>query len=225
MSTRLHSVIVNGCTSLNLTLGVSTIILAHEGCLKLAALCLLGSVMWDAADGYLARRWNVTSDFGANLDSLADMTSFVVGGSALTFNWFEPFLPLWATLPLAVWFALTGAWRLARFNAGPKLTGEFFGLPTTANATLLAMLLFTCPQLPSWSGALVIAFLAWLMISPLPYPKFYRVKELPTWFLASLPVFACVHFHATVWACSALYLMTGPWIWLRRRNDAPGVPT
>lgn len=221
MNRQIQSLIVNGCTSLNLSLGVAAIMLSCEGCLQGAAGCLLGSVFCDAADGYLARKWRVDSDFGVQLDSLADMTSFVVGGASLTFNWFRPYLPDWVTVPLAIWVALTGAWRLARFNTGPKLSGEFFGLPTTAMATLLAVFLFLSPELPSWRAALWIATQAWLMISPLPYPKFTRLNELPWWFFASLPVCAWLHFQATVWTCAGLYLLSGPLIWWRRRHEEP----
>lgn len=217
-SRRVQSWIVNGCTSLNLVLGMATVMLSCHGRLGWAALCLLGSVVWDAADGFLARRWQVASEFGAQLDSLADMTSFAVGGGAFIYGWFSPVLPVWAVVPLACWFGLTGAWRLARFNVGPKLIGEFYGLPTTAVATLVAITYLTCPALPNWPTALLAAVLAGLMISPLPYPKFTRVNELPLWFVVALPLAGLFHFNGTVWICSALYLLTGPFIGWRRRR-------
>lgn len=220
-SLRFHTWVVNGCTSLNVALGVTSLVLSAHGDLKAAAACLVGSVVWDAADGILARRWNVASEFGAQLDSLADMSSFVVAGSALVFHWFVQALPVWVCIPLAIWYALNGAWRLARFNSAPRTPGEFCGLPTTAVAALLAAMIFTCPDFPSWSGAVSVALMASLMTSTLPYPKFTRVTELPKWLFASLPVAACFHLNATVWACSLFYLLSGPFVFVRRRLGSP----
>ncbi len=198
--------------------------LSCHGRLGWAALCLMGSVIWDAADGFLARRWQVSSEFGAQLDSLADMTSFAVGCGFFIYGWFGQALPLWVVVPLSCWFGLTGAWRLARFNVGPKLVGEFYGLPTTAVATMVAFSYLTCPTLACWPGALLAGVLASLMVSPLPYPKFTRVVELPRWLLVVLPVAGWFHLDWTIWSCSALYLMSGPFIWLRRqREELPGV--
>jgi CDP-diacylglycerol--serine O-phosphatidyltransferase len=199
---------------------MATVMFSCHGMLGWAALCLLGSVVWDAADGFLARRWQVASEFGAQLDSLADMTSFGIGGGAFVYGWFQGSLPLGWLAPLSCWFGLTGAWRLARFNVGPKLSGEFFGLPTTAVATLLAVTYLTCPGLAScWPGAVLAAVLAGLMISPLPYPKFTRVGELPRWLLVVLPLAGLVHLDWTIWTCSTLYLLSGPWIWVRRHRS------
>jgi len=207
---------------------MATVAFSCHGRLSWAALCLMASVVWDAADGFLARRWQVSSEFGAQLDSLADMTSFGVGAGALVYGWFGQSLPPEAVIPLAGWFGLTASWRLARFNVGPKLVGEFYGLPTTAVATLVAVTYLTGPQLAGqWFGAPLAALLAGLMISPLPYPKFTRVGELPRWLFGILPVCGWLHLSWTVWTCSILYLLTGPWIWLRRRRAemaaVPGV--
>ena len=218
-SRRSRSWIVNGCTSLNLVLGMATVFFAFHGCMRTAACCLLGSVAWDAADGFLARRWQVASDFGAQLDSLADMTSFAVGGGAFVYGWFAPCLPTWVVFPIACWFALTGAWRLARFNTGPKLVGEFYGLPTTAVATLLAVIYLTCPQLASWPGALLAVVLAWLMVSPLPYPKYTRFTEMPLWMLMMLPLMGWYRFTVTIWTLAIVYLLSGPFIWWQRRRQ------
>lgn len=230
LSRKIHSWIVNGCTSFNLVLGMATVMLSCHGMLGWASLCLLGSVVWDAADGFLARRWQVASEFGAQLDSLADMTSFAVGGGAFVYGWFQGHLPLWLVVPLSCWFGLTGAWRLARFNVGPKLVGEFYGLPTTAVATLVAVTYITCPELAyCWPGALLAAILAGLMVSPLPYPKFTRVVELPRWLMILLPLAGLFHLDWTVWTVSSVYLLSGPYIWLRRRssemNEFQGVAT
>ena len=221
-----YSWIVNGCTSLNLILGLCTVLLSCHGYCGWAALCLLGSVVWDAADGFLARRWEVASEFGAQLDSLADMTSFSVGGAVFVYGWLKPSVELWALVPLACWCALTGAWRLARFNATPRSCGEFYGLPTTAVATLLAVGYLTCPLISCIWLVSGVALVATLMISPLPYPKFTRIVELPRWLWLALPLAGLFHLQWTVWLCAGFYLLTGPAIWLQRRCKPDlGVPS
>jgi CDP-diacylglycerol--serine O-phosphatidyltransferase len=217
---RIQSWVVNGCTSLNLVLGLATVWLSCHGNLSAAACCLLGSVVWDAADGFLARRWKVASDFGAQLDSLADLTSFGIGGGAFVLGWQEGWLPASVALPLAAWFGLTAAWRLARFNATPQRPGEFSGLPTTAVASLLAMGYLSGACLHGWAGAALLALLAGLMISSLPYPKFTRVGELPPWVVVLAFLGGALHLQWTVWLGSALYLLTGPWLWWRRRQQS-----
>lgn len=217
---KIRSLIVNGCTSLNLVLGLSTVLLSCGGYLQWAACCLLGSVVWDAADGFLARRWKVASEFGAQLDSLADMTSFAVGGAAFVCGWFRHDVPLWLVLPVCFWLALTGAWRLARFNVGPKRPGEFYGMPTTAVATMVSVTYLTCPSLASWLGLPLAALLASLMVSPLPYPKFTKLTDLPWWFLLLAPVAGYYHLRAAIWLSAVLYLCSGPFIWWRRRSES-----
>src|SRR6188768_3475124 len=68
---RLRFLIVNGFTSFNLMIGVLSLIIASTGRMGLAAWGLLLCVLLDSCDGSLARYWQVTSEFGAQLDSLA----------------------------------------------------------------------------------------------------------------------------------------------------------
>ena len=222
MSSR--SFIVNACTSLNLVLGLATVYLTFQGNLKAAALCMLGSVIWDSADGLLARRWQVASDFGAQLDSLADLISFGVGGASLVLAWFSPPLPSWLMLPVSAWMALAAAWRLARFNANPRRSGEFQGVPTTAVATMTAVTYLTCPQLCPYFGVGLATLLASLMVSPLPYPKLSKPTDLPIWLICLLPVGLWWSLPHTLWGCSLLYLLSGPAIWWQRRRP-PVLPS
>ena len=85
---RLKSNIVSLVTGANLVFGTVAIVLSSLGHGRWAVLCLGLAMLMDAADGHLARKWNVFSDFGAELDSLADLTSFVVANAVLIFFWF-----------------------------------------------------------------------------------------------------------------------------------------
>src|SRR5262249_49642975 len=106
---RLRFVIVNAFTGVNLLIGVLSLIAATTGSSATAAWGLLLCVLLDMCDGSLARRWRVVTAFGAQLDSLADMTSFIIAGAALTFYWARAtaaFVPIVAICSL---YALSGA--------------------------------------------------------------------------------------------------------------------
>ena len=119
---------------------------AAAGCLALyfildldfetATYCVLICCIFDFLDGFLARVLGATSEFGKQLDSLADVISFGVVPGAV------------ATLMLGVldvdfpWFfigfiiTLASAYRLANYNTSDQNKAHFSGLPTPANALL-----------------------------------------------------------------------------------------
>ena len=145
----------------------------------LAALAILAAVLMDSLDGALARSLEVESDFGAQLDSLADVVSFgvapaLLAGSLLPGN---TDVMIWVLMAI---FPLCAAWRLARYNvAHNEDTGErgmFQGLPTTgaggAAATLCLLYLRFLPD--DLTAAPVVltctmALLGALMVSKIRY--------------------------------------------------------
>ena len=138
-----------------------------------AAICLLGSVLLDGCDGNLARHWRCTSPFGAQLDSMADMTAFGVATALLAYYWVMEKEPSWAILVMVVsgLVALMSAIRLARFNVSPSNASYFQGIPTTGAACIIAITYLTSPHLaPIWVLVLV-GFVALLMVSFFPYMK------------------------------------------------------
>ena len=146
---------------------------------ELAALAILAAVLMDSLDGALARSLEAQSDFGAQLDSLADVVSFGVAPALLAGS----LLP--DTGAIAVWalmaiYPLCAAWRLARYNvAHNEETGErgmFQGLPTTgaggAAATLALLYIRFSPQTQAAGPILltcVMALLGGLMVSRFNY--------------------------------------------------------
>src|SRR5580704_9175827 len=123
-----------------------------------AALAIGFAVLFDGVDGQVARRTRTTSDFGKELDSLADVITFGVAPSLLAYMWGFQMLP--ATLDpmvrdrllhLGVFvcflFLICGACRLARFNISvnpqPRNPGKpghkyFVGMPIPAGAGVIA---------------------------------------------------------------------------------------
>jgi CDP-diacylglycerol--serine O-phosphatidyltransferase len=215
---RLRFVIVNAFTGCNLLIGVLSLIAATTGSVATAAWGLLLCVLLDTCDGSLARRWRVTTAFGAQLDSLADMTSFIIAGTGLTFYWARPtgaFLPIIAVSAL---YALSGAIRLARFNTAPARSDYFQGVPTTFGALVLAANYLAYPALTSnWILALV-SLLAALMVSTWPYPKIGILRRCPLWVV--LVTIAGFIFSPTytIWLLTAAYLCLGPAIWVYQKR-------
>lgn len=150
--------IPNFVTLLNLFCGSVAVIFAVNGSLVTASFFAFLGIFFDFFDGLLARKLNVQSDLGLQLDSLADMvTSGLVPGIVM-FQLFsmtvENSYPLvrldeWTErthvsdfefnyLPLVgLLITLASAYRLANFNIDDNQTNSFIGLPTPANTLLI----------------------------------------------------------------------------------------
>ncbi len=218
---KLHFYIVTGCTSANLLLGLLALLAVMAGFPGVAAWCLLVCVVLDAADGALAKFWNVATPFGAQLDSLADMTSFIVAGSVLAFSWLAPHVALPLIGAASGLWLLTGAYRLARFNVtapGPYFTG----IPTTFVTAVLSGTYLTAPHLtPGWGLALVVT-LSVLMVSMFPYPKRCQLKKVPIWLWITVASAGVVDFHRTLSLVALAYVVSGPLIWAARKYSGRG---
>ena len=206
----LRQLVANGCTAANMALGLISILCSSHGQLHYAALALLASVLFDALDGHLARLLGVASEFGVQLDSLADMTSFVTAGSVLSFYWFQGQCPVWILVLVAVLYLVMGGSRLARFNTGTKASDEFEGMPTTAMAVLLAMAYLNDANLAAWIGVPAVAIGAVLMVSHFPYPKFNKVMRLPKLIWPVLIGYAAIQPHQAIWCGILSYMASGP---------------
>ncbi len=156
------------------------------------------AVFLDGLDGRIARMTNTVSDFGRELDSLADIISFGIAPAALAFAWGLQFIDtgsaaglreqiLRAGYFIAFLFLLCGAARLARFNVQknpvPKNPGRadrkyFVGLPIPAAAGMVASVIYAADSIPLSFWPLSIAWLAllgllsFLMVSTWRYHSF-----------------------------------------------------
>lgn len=164
---------------------------------KFAAIAIGAAVFFDGLDGRIARMTNTTSDFGRELDSLADVITFGIAPAALAFTWGVHFVqpapgPINEYLNRAGYFLsfvylLCGAARLARFNIqkNPVLKNPgrpdrkyFAGLPIPAAAGGLASVVYAVDGTPIDVWMISIVWLAWtgllafLMVSTWRYPSF-----------------------------------------------------
>jgi len=219
LTTKVCFAVVNGFTAASLILGFASLILTMAGLLTSAAFCLLASVALDACDGNLARRWKVSSSFGAQLDSMADMTAFGVAAAALAYYWLVEKDPsqLIIIAIVSCMVALMGAIRLARFNVTPANSDYFQGIPTTFAAAAIALLYLAAPNLAMVWGLGLVALLAILMVSAFPYMKLTQLRQLPRWLW--LIAIASLLFNplATALVCALAYLCSGPALWLKQQ--------
>ncbi|MAY82651.1 MAG: CDP-diacylglycerol--serine O-phosphatidyltransferase [Flavobacteriales bacterium] len=128
--------IPNAITSANLICGCLAIQSAITADLPLAAFFILLAAFLDFFDGLAARLLKVSSEIGAQLDSLADVVSFGVAPSFIAFSIIEQTLNNPKLAYLAFIIAISSAIRLAKFNVDDRQTDQFIGLPTPANALL-----------------------------------------------------------------------------------------
>jgi CDP-diacylglycerol---serine O-phosphatidyltransferase len=154
----LTSHIPNLITSLNLLTGCISISLSFQDGNKilLASVLIFVAGIFDFLDGVAARVLHAYSDIGKMLDSLADVVSFGVAPSAIlyklliisispdnsmatpeTLGFLEQIIPFTAFL-----IAIFSAFRLAKFNLDERQINSFIGIPTPANAFLIASLPF-----------------------------------------------------------------------------------
>ncbi|MEK5391794.1 CDP-diacylglycerol--serine O-phosphatidyltransferase [Margalitia sp. FSL K6-0131] len=147
----------------NLICGVSAITLNNEGFIREAALVIFLAALFDLFDGRVARKLKVNSEFGVELDSLADVVSFGVA-PALIFHTITPH-SIFAQLAFIL-FPTLGALRLARFSAKPTV-GHFIGIPIT-----LAGLIVAGMEVFLYTNTWIVLILAILMISPIKVKKF-----------------------------------------------------
>lgn len=152
--------IPNFVTLLNLFSGSIAVLFAVYNNFVAAAIFVFLGIFFDFFDGLLARKLNVQSDLGIQLDSLADMvTSGLVPGIVMFkllaisldneelstakewtsgFEFSSVHMPVLALSGLFI--TLASAYRLAKFNIDEDQQTYFKGLPTPANALLILSL-------------------------------------------------------------------------------------
>lgn len=164
-------------TLANLFCGWACVVHAMRGEFATAAPFIGVAVVLDMLDGRIARMTGTTSEFGVQLDSLADLISFGMAPAVLAFQW--GLVPL-GRMGWAVGFVYltAAALRLARFNIQTNTDKRYFiGLPSPAAAGLVAATIFFFPgglaaKPLAWLGLVMLAVPAALMVSTLRFQSF-----------------------------------------------------
>lgn len=109
-----------------------------------AGLALFFACFFDVFDGRVARLTRTQSDFGVQIDSLADVISFGVAPGILVYQWALKGLHPIVGLAIGFAFCACGAIRLARFNVlaarGHGSLKYFIGLPIPGAAMMIVAL-------------------------------------------------------------------------------------
>jgi CDP-diacylglycerol--serine O-phosphatidyltransferase len=194
-------------TSGNIALGFYAILQTVHGSMgeawhmDFAAMAIGFAVLFDGLDGRIARMTHTSSDFGRELDSLADVITFGVAPSLLAWMWGFHLLPMTIAPDLRLKitelgsiacfaFLMAGASRLARFNiaknpepSNPGRPGKkyFVGMPIPAGAGVIAAVVHYSAGVPvtSWwtamSWLMMVVVVGYLMVSTW---RFYSFKDI-----------------------------------------------
>jgi CDP-diacylglycerol---serine O-phosphatidyltransferase len=174
---RFSAFLPNLVTLASLCLGLSAVVFAFAQDWRQAVASVLIAGILDGLDGRLARMLKASSEFGAQLDSLADFINFGVAPALILYC---AFFQQWGRRGwgLCLFFAICMAMRLARFNvqrhAGPMSALFSTGVPAPAGALmaltpLMVGFVFEA-RMPIWLVAAWSLFTAGLLISR--YPTF-----------------------------------------------------
>ena len=197
----MRKMLPNAFTVGNLVLGMTAVLLCLHGYDDWAAIAVLAGMAVDGVDGRLARALGVESDFGRELDSLADIVTFGAAPAAIMYEAQLHALGLFGGA-VAILFPVAGAVRLARFNILRGHERHFVGLPITAAGGVMAAFTLYRGLVPAdWLPAvsLVVTF---LMVSRVRYPNFKKMGFPRTAFalIPLLILFAAVALVRARWA-------------------------
>jgi CDP-diacylglycerol--serine O-phosphatidyltransferase len=185
---------------------------AGQAQLYQAALAIFFGILFDGFDGRVARLTKTQSQFGMELDSLADVVTFGVAPAMLVYKW--ALQPLgFIGIFVSFMFAACGALRLARFNVLAQRSHHggasafFVGLPIPLAAGVVLSMVIAhharggeLPDAARVPVAAVVVFLALLMVSTVRYRTFKDIKlsrksATAFMFILALGVVIATQFH------------------------------
>lgn len=183
LSRKLIRYLPNAITLTAMCLGFTALRLSYiREDIYFSLLLLLIAAFLDGIDGKVARRLNVSSPVGAQLDSLADFLNFTITPALIMYEWHLKDLYMFGWMATLI-FLVGGAYRLARFNVMYSAQGTenvssnyFVGVPTPAGAVLVFLpMVLTLKHYISDDSALFTAFymiiVSLLMISTIKTPS------------------------------------------------------
>jgi len=153
-----------------------------------ACVLVVFGAIFDLLDGRVARLTNRYSAFGVQLDSIADIIGFGVAPALIAWTWCVHEL---GTLGIVctVWYVLTAAFRLARFNVATEegtwpYEGHSQGLTSTMAGGILVTLTWVANgyfsdrlTIPPVAVAAVVGLLGYLMVSSIPFRNFRDMRR------------------------------------------------
>lgn len=179
------SYIPNTITAFSLFSGFLSIIFTSEGDFQLAAVMIFAASIFDLIDGIVARLLKTASQFGVELDSLADIVSFGAAPAFLIYSFHFHHLGFVGII-LSSLLLIFGALRLARFNSqiqDIETKGDFKGLPIPLSAITVAMFVYYVHNNGEFVKPLfyfsipLVLLVSFAMLSNIKYSAFPRLNK------------------------------------------------
>jgi len=157
---------------------------------KACVLVVFGGI-FDLLDGRVARITNRYTEFGVQLDSIADIIGFGVAPAIIAWNWKLQELGAFGAAA-GFFYVLCAAFRLARFNVRKgdtdegkpwELAGHSEGLTSTMAGGILVTAVWIFNgflseySVPAWALVGFVTLLAFLMISRVPMRNFRDLRH------------------------------------------------
>jgi CDP-diacylglycerol--serine O-phosphatidyltransferase len=231
--------IPNLLTLANLACGILAIMAVFEGKPVQASWLMLLAAGFDFLDGFAARLLKANSPLGVQLDSLADLVTFGVAPGFIM-----QYLAVSNGYCSAEGFCINGyiflaiplfsAYRLAKFNIDERQTAGFLGVPTPANALLIASFPFIVeaqgllePVVTHFRFVTLFPVIsAYLLVSELPLMAFkfksFNLRAQPfhyTFLLLIVAGVAIQGWQAVPWIFLAYLLLSALDAWFTRRSE------
>jgi len=182
-------------TTINLLGGIVAMCLCIDGQPYNAGVAvLLGYLLGDTMDGYVARKLGTANQFGAEFDTISDHMSHVIAPAAIVYTVYkdqhllpEPWMNQVLAMALAASLVISVSVRHARNIVAPvEYKGVWAGLPRSVlgfwaigycNAAL-------APDVPGgyWVGVFLIPAMAIATLTYLPFPS-HRLARMHTWYV------------------------------------------
>ncbi|MGV8146647.1 MAG: CDP-diacylglycerol--serine O-phosphatidyltransferase [Alkaliphilus sp.] len=163
----------NMLTLLNLTLGMLAIISVLKIEYSDAAMLILLAAFTDRLDGNFARKFDVVSEVGKQLDSICDFASFGVAPAVLVWSFkLEDFGT--SGMMVAIIFTISGAYRLAKYNV-VEFDGAYVGMPITIAGGIVALMALYGIN---YSLNTYVAIIIMLVLSYVMNSKKVRIKKI-----------------------------------------------
>jgi len=210
----LRSLVPNLITFISLTLGLSAIKFAFENKWQIAVALVVFSSFLDNLDGKLARFLKTNSNFGVELDSLADFVSFGVAPAIIVYLWSKSifFDTNWA---IVIFYAICSSSRLAKFNVlshenkTDSISLKFFSGISTPAAAGLSLL----PLMIHFRFDINITDYEYFLKFYLFLPSILMITNIPTYSLKGLKIDKkLIPLLITLFASFTYLLLTDIWL-------------
>lgn len=220
----IRAVAPNMVTAMALCTGLSSVWFALSGRWEAAVVAILVAGVLDGLDGRIARLLKGTSRFGAELDSLSDNIAFGVSPALVSFIWSLQYMPKFGWT-IALFYALSCALRLARFNAQidalhqpHKSAGFLTGVPAPAGAAtaMLPLILWLALGELNTAPAMRETLQSWYVVGPwLFFAALLMISSIATYSASSLRLRRRIRFEAiAIVGLIVAAMITAPYVTL-----------